>query len=616
MAINRDNDTAATNSQPQGQPQQATRPTQKSGRRSIFEMNSRFSSPVARYRTNESVQKLVTAFREEFKNSMAPEFAANFDVHVLDNSSTNMPLSAILLTYAVNNAGTDYLAVFTMAVEGSALRLNDIQINYAGQNIVIDATAGDVFDAGLRDAALQFCADQYGSRVKVIRAGEMVLPAELRADDVDHIHRVFHAATTALDTVMAVEVTGQSAVFSVSDLEGHNISATVLQEPSKVDTATGLPVRSDLAIVMRGQPQGSQNGLLGERIVNLTRVDGFVDLVWREPTPQINQFGQQLPPSTQRYVPRYVITKADTELDAITPEMALFSLSSAALMAQRMGWSAAFLSRFNGYRLGDKEDLKDIGAVGYEVNLSGDPNALPLKIDTKAPNFSRNDLFQLISNTILDMPIISMDVEETGELSWMHQLFIAAANGVNGAYRAIVTAADNLTNGQFSMIWDNGPIAQDDRNRIHLGYYVDGDEMRDLREIDYLAILNLFGEKDLDVVKDWSATFDNIQVPLEIRLERRARILKNLLPGVKIKGYARRITFHGKFIVALQRAIHMAGLSVRPENMVMEFGSGQRVAYDAAAFGVSGSAIELFNYASPTSGLRTNLSAPFLGRFG
>lgn len=68
--------------------------------------------------------------------------------------------------------------------------------------------------------------------------------------------------------------------------------------------------------------------------------------------------------------------------------------------------------------------------------------------------------------------------------------------------------------------------------------------------------------------------------------------------------------------MALQRAIHMAGLSVRPENMVMEFGSGQRVAYDAAAFGVSGSAIELFNYASPTSGLRTNLSAPFLGRFG
>lgn len=596
------------------QPQRA----QPAGKRSIFDLNSRYQSPVSRYRTNEAVQAFVKALQEEFKLSMSEEYQQNFNIDVLDNSTTNMPLSAILITYAVNHERKDHLAVFALAVEGSSLKLNDIQINYGGQQLSIDATAGDVFNAGLRDAIVKYCEGAYGENTIIHRAGEMVLPAELKADDVDHIHRVFHAATTALDTVMSNEVTGTTAVFSAADLTGHVITATVLQEPSKVDTATGLPVRSDLAIVVRGQPQGGQNGMLGERIVNLTRVDGFVDLVWREPQQlqPYQQYGQMPQQSTQRYAPRYVITKADTELDAITPEMALFSLSSAALMAQRMGWSAAFLQRFGGYRLDGKEDLKDIGAIGYEVNLSGDPNALPAKIDTKSSSFSRNDLFDLISRSILDQPMISMDIEETGELTWMHSLFIAAANGSADAYKAIVTAADNLTNGVFGQMWQGGPIAQDDNNRIHLGYYQDGDEVRDLREIDYLAVLNLFGGKDLDVVKDFAATSDNMSVPMEIRLEKKARILKNLLPGVKIKGYARRITFHAKFIITLQAAIHQAGLSVRPENMVMEFGTGQRVAYDATAFGVSGQSIELFNYAQPTSGLRTNLSAPFMGRFG
>lgn len=600
----------------QAAPQQPRAQSQQR-KKSIFDLNTRFNAPVSRYRTNEVVEAYRKALEEEFKASMDAEFSENFNIHVLDNSTTNMPVSAILITYGMNNNNQDHLAVFTLAIEPVGLKLNDITLAYNGQNITIDATVGDVFEAGLRDAVVQFLAGQYGSKTLIYRAGEMVLPSELKADDVEHIHRVFHAATTALDTVMTNEVTGTSVVFSASDLDGHVITATVLNEPSKVDTATGLPVRSDLAIVVRGQPMGGQNGLLGERIVNLTRVDGFVDLVWTgAPTPVANIYGQQMPVPTQRYAPRYVITRSDTELDSITPEMALFSLSSSVLMAQAKGWSAAFLQRFGGYKLGGKTDLKDLGAVGYEVNLSGDPNALPAMIDTKSPSFSRANLAELIAATIVDQPIFSMDIEETGELSWMNQLFIAAANGNQPAYNAIITAANNLTNNCFSQVWDNSQIARDDSNRIHLGYYVDGDELRDVREIDYLAILNLFGEKDLDVVKDWASTYDAVQVPLEIRLDRRARILKNLLPGVKIKGYARRITFFPKFIIALQKAIHMAGLSVRPENMVMEFGQGQRVAYDTAAFGVNSQNVEMFSVVAPASGPRTSMSAPYYGRFG
>src|SRR5690606_27028199 len=135
------------------------------------------------------------------------------------------------------------------------------------------------------------------------------------------------------------------------------------------------------------------------------------------------------------------------------------------------------------------------------------------------------------------------------------------------------------------------PVAVPEYNRIHLGYYTNADgEMRDIRDIDYLALLNMIGGKDIRTVEEVMDTFDRTDIPVEIRLDRRYRILKEVLgDSMVIKGYATRITFDAKFIEALIAACESAGINVRSGNIAQEFGGlGVRGNLNAATYAVPG----------------------------
>lgn len=563
-------------------------------RPSLNNINIAYSRPLSRRSSGADVKAFEVAIRKEM-NDIAGDMKDNFALYVLNNTANQTLLSSILLCLNVQDAkGANHSLVFNLIVEGSGPRRDSRFIPINGQQVEIEWTPGDVAAEPHTWQKIElFLNEQLGRNVQFHYVGALVLPLELSSEDEAHLHQVVFNATQALYTAMENDVTQAEAPISVSMIDNNaQMSATLDYNPAPLTNAVGLPVRNDLSIVLRGTMQGQQGSQGYDQPIDLTRVAGFVDLVYAEQQPPA--FGQQ--PPTQRYYPRYVMTLLDSEVDAITPELQLLSLSTATLLARNMQWGAAFAPRYN---IAGGQDLRDIGAIGYEVGLSPDPQAPRERFDTKSQSFGLPQLAQLLGTTVYDQLVYSLDIDEAGELTWLHQVFLAAASGNMDAYQSIVDSANNLTDQHFGRLWNGGPIVVDDQNRIHTGYFNGNDGLKhDVREIDYVAMLNLLGHQDMGVVLQWSDSFLNTSIPEPMRVETRSRILKSLLNDYKHKGFARRVNFTPEFLGALAQACANAGLGIRQQNTFQVFsGATGRGAFAGQQFGLGAAqAGSMFNF--------------------
>lgn len=598
----------------------------------VMDINRRLARPMSRKSTGEVVMRYQDAFQKQMERNFRDGLATGFKMVVLDNNTSNVgPLSSLLVCYEQAVKGQTHLAVYTLLIEASGSRLNNRVINMGGRNVEIRTVPGDVFNDYLWNKIVDHVNTIYGRRMEVMDAGAMVLPSEMDPEDDEHVRRVIYNATQACYTVMENNVGGNEEPFSVSWVQGgaETLTSRLDYNPGNAESSSGEPIRSDVCISLQGSlsERMSEGGF--EEVRDLSRVDGYVDLVYSPPQQQAmlqQQMMMAMRPGVmpgvvgnQYYYPRFIITRMDSEVDAITMELQLLSLATTTMLTRNMAWAGVFrpLRKKKGI------DKRDIGAIGYEVNLTGDPSLKPEKVDTKSDAFGLPELYQLLTATIHNELVFSMDIEEVGELSWIHQAFIAAANGNKDAYQLILDAANNLTNGRFAAVFQGGPIAIDDNVRIPMGYYLDEEgQRRDIRDIDYVAMLNLAGKDDPNLVMKWDEVFNNTQIPAEVRLEEQIKILEMMLgQSLHIKGYARRITFDMNFIVALSTACANAGLSIQQANLIQEFaGTGMRGNFNIGQYAVGSQQVGgFFNYGPTTPwGNQTGQGyyGGFTGRFG
>ena len=599
------------NTQQQQQSQQNMHQNTQQGqvrkRGSIMDVNTRHGRPMSRASSAENVQAFLVALNETFDANMSKNHRDAFQLLVLDNNRAPVAFSSILVCYQER----DKVTVYTLVVEGSGSKLNNQYVSLSGQQCEVEIVTADIYNQDSFWEQIQILINEhYGiSGLEIFDAGGLVLPDELKASDDVAIRKIAYNAVNATYTIMDANLGVQEEPFSVSSIGQNDMLTAHLDfsgEP--IHNSVGLPIRSDVKISLRGSVQANNTiGLQQQR--DMTEVNGYVDLVFQKPGQAA--YGQ--PQMTQSYYPRFVITRAESDIDAETLELQLLALHTSALLAKNMAWAGVYKPRYI-----DGVDMRDIGAVGYEINLTGDPNQKPERIDTKSDAFGLQQLQQLVSATINDSLIYSMDIEEMGELSWIHQIFIAAANSDDNAYGSLIQAANNLTNNAFSQFFGNEPICYDDGNRIHLGYYVDEHgERRDLRDLDYLAVLNLVGKSNPAMVEEWENTFTQSEIPLEMRMERRRNIMKALYSGkMEVKGFARRITFNPNFIIALSQACERAGLVVRPGNLVETFGAQHvRGQGNAAQYAVHGQQLgTAFSYNQPQYGGQRFVNPTHVGR--
>ena len=574
--------------------------------RSFLDLNGILARPMSRHSTGEVTAQYKKKLDELMSSHFHEGFDNSFKTLVLDNNSGSVgPISAILVCYQ-RMKGTDrHCSVYTLLVEGSCEMLPPRNYPISGRTVVIDTVPSDVYTGSFFKKIDTHIQTIHGQKINTIDAGVMVVPRELSYEDDLHMRQIAYVATQAAYSMMErfTGITAERFNLGLINTDETTLSAKIAYTASndftagQAETTTGLPVRSDIRISLIGSlnQQRHQNDLDFSPSRELVSVDGYIDLVYNQPPPPVP--GQA--PITQHYVPNFVITRADTQIDAITMELQLLALAQATLVSQNWAWAGSFLPNHDITGM----DLRDIGAIGYEVNLAGNEGK-PTKIDTKSNDFDTNALYQFILMNINKDIIYSMDIVEGGDLSWVQEVFLESSyrNEAGGsAYTHIVESANELTGGVFSQVFPAGqPIVSNAMNRVHVGYYKERDgSIKDIRNIDYLAILNLSGKNDLSTVAQWGESFDNDSIPLEVRLETRMNILKQVLSNnFTLKGYARRIMFNPIFLNALNASCYHAGLVIRPQNTFQQFSQGMsRGNYNMAQYALPSEAVQpLFTY--------------------
>lgn len=558
-----------------------------------FRNTSSIARPaMGRNPASEVLSKLNKAMAKVYEENIDKSFEYTL-IPIDMNSTTTLSVSVLVLAMREKAAPETGVAFHTLILEASAEAPAPRFENIGGQNVEILRTVGEAYDQNMVNVVAEAVQRQYPNTT-LLNAEAEVIPRDFNVADEETVYKLASNAAFAASSELETNRRGFTDMNLANAEKDSTLTVRTSFGNGPVTDAVNHPLRADIKIDFSAAPLNQQNNQQAvERVTPVAHLDGYIDLVWDPAQTQQNPFGafnQPTPNSYQRYAARYVLTAVESQ-SLLTISAQLLALLPALSLRENNAWVQAFRPQtFGGL------DLHDIGAVGIEANFEGNPSGYGTRIDTKADTFKPEHLFKLITATVKPGLILSLDVPECGPQTWYNGVFAAAAGGNQNAAAAIVNAANTLTNGNFAKHFQpNGRIALDEDNRIHLGYYIDSNGVKkDIRDIDYLAIMNLVGEKDPAIIRQWSDTFHPV-APLAIRLAKRKQIIQGLFADVTFTGFARRVTFEAEFIEALAKAVAETGLQIRSISPYADVGSFERAAGGYGNTLLSGEATGLFN---------------------
>lgn len=522
---------------------------------------------ISRLPTSEVLTKAFAKLGEFYKTKLAIDKPLEISILAIDNSKeTALYLSGIVV--AVRNADDKSMGVsyHTLLLEGSAEPMQPRVVNWNGQQIIEDKVAGDVLDDTYRQVVHAIVRRAFPDQEARANSGQVV-PRHFNWEDEERVREL--GVNAVYPDVTDLEV--HHPQFADVDLTTWSRDASLqvqinFNEPDKIDYS-GLPVRNSIAITLSAidnSKKNSQDINTQERTKRIAQLGGFIDLLWAPDQNAQNPYGLQQQGPQYKFSPRFVMTNLEN-LMRMTPASQLLAMVNALTLRENNNWFPYYQPRQGGTGP-NKVDLRDIGAINFEANIFNEQSGYGTRIDTKAATFGNMDLGRLLSSAIRPTMTYSLDVSECGGDTWYNEIFAAAAAGSPAAQAEIIEAANVLTGGFFARHWtsNESPVIVND-DRIHLGKYIGGDgQPHDIREIDYLAVLNLMGDTDPAAAQAWSDTFLRTDFPLGKRLQERKKMIQELIRGdVTFTGFARRVTFNGRFLEAYAIACREAGMDVR-----------------------------------------------------
>lgn len=534
--------------------------------RSLRNMNTMFARPLDRRSTGEYLSKFGGALNEIFHPKDAVPIAqqgglqlAAFKVLPVDQSEYATTISAVVVMLPLEQSDGMYVFAHTLLLEGSAPAPAPLPGEWQGRRYDILQVPGDLWNEKFLRKVENLCAAQFPNhKVLFNDCGCQVVSKEVDPADSAVIRQIAFYATAAL-TTMSVEVLKYQDRWALDLLDKRDtldVQFDVSGEP--IINASGQPRRTDVKMRLSASIY-EDDGAIRQP---LTVVGGQMELVYSPPKRDGGYgFGGRRDEETQHFYPVFNVTTLDTEYKLVSMELALLGLAPVALLSENLRWVYSFRGG-HGRRASKGKDYRDIGALNLLVGGK--------YFDTKSANCTDEQFLDYFGTLTHAELAYGMHIEERGELTWVHQTFLEAAQEDEDAIDLIYDAADELTDGRFSRIYKEmggtTPVNDGD-NRIILGTYQDDNgDVRDLRDIDLLYLLNLSmerGNADTDLVLDYQDTFDMVDLPISYRIMRRIEILESVLGGnMKIDGFARQIYFDPLFIRALAKAIHACGASM------------------------------------------------------
>lgn len=530
-----------------------------------FHTGGTFGAPISRNVGSEVYLKLKENLSEIYKQVLDP----NLEIALIDLDNANEPAlvySALIVAMQYKNDARKGVAYHVLILEATGEAISPLMENINGRNVEIMRTASDALDEVLLSKALERVRKAFPTGPHYNVDG-VVIPLSFNADDKYAVHNLALSAGLACGTELEVRSPGFKDINLATAENDSTLNINIGFNRSQLEDSVGLNMRSDVLINFESRKNNQQNKYSsvnsGERETKISELSSFVDLLpIAAPGSSFNQYQQQQGQLEQKYAARMVITNLASNY-SYTIGSVLLALVTALSLRDDNNWIQAFKPHTTG---NNEIDMYDIGALNIEANIKNEATGYGTRIDTKSDSFKLEDLGQLVAALVRPGLMVSIDCPEAGAQSWYLSIFSAAATGSNNAYRAIVDAANALTNGGFGKYFVPGTdMFSDTANRIHNGNWTDKNgNKRDIRDIDHIAVCNLIGERSPKAITDWSDTFLQTQFPLQQRLDARKRMIQAMTNETAVfTGFSQRITFTAAFLDALSAGIRDTGMPVR-----------------------------------------------------
>ena len=509
----------------------------------------------------------------------------NMSVIVLDKRKEALAMSCVCLTYTSEISGKKVSATHTIQLGATCNNLakKKVRVSDPRQQVEYEYTAvpSDVYTTALKERV----------RTKVLASTKAndwvdgstsIVPPNVDVSSIEYVEKLTNAWIVSCVGPFSIYAGHSFAPFGPDNVEpGSVFHANVTFDPQALmDIHGSNPIRRDLSVSINHTVNSKDNGdeYMGRLNNSIAEMSGYMDMVYVTPDPV--QPGYGMPVSqTQVFQPRLVITDLRSDMGIDNLAMQLMALSTAVILVDNRRWANVYRGQYS-----DKGAVnpRDITALGYEAKVPDADGNLSLgRINQGAGGLSPQALNDFLSIVCRPDLLISMHIPEEGPQNWLHNIFLQAALGKTKAIRAIIDAADTLTGNNFSKYWNDEtkPMARVSNDRIALGwYYTDSTRTKvaDIRDFDYLAMLNIFGDTDLDTVVAYDRTHTDGD-DLAIRMSRRETIQTAAIPNAfKYTGYATPIDFNFELINCLARAIQDAGMAPTADNIHGGFAENNR----------------------------------------
>lgn len=568
----------------ESQPKQNT----NQGTKYMNTISSRVNYGMSRAATSQAMRSIVEVIDKIAEGEV--EQPVKFSFFALDGEKEGLLISSLVVVASLKNPGSDarYAAHHTLLLAATARGATAVeqsfgQIKY--ERLVVPA---DAYDAALRARVAEVVKGSF-SGYTLIDADATVVPADLDLRSEEAVRNIIANATTASSTLLASVVAADGWAIT-PEMAQQSFQNEVKASWAHFVDLTAQPVRGDVVLEMSrllGSNQNQQSGNVEFQYNNsqakelITQLTGYIDLVSTPPVAA-NAFGfggmthgmAARAEELKIYTPRLIITNVDAPGDGCELPVILQGLATIQALQNDQRWIAALVQQHkNGAQHSEGGvNIRDLSAIGLEAPVLANPAYMGVEMPKagRLPlnSASVNDAMVAAAIQTYFHPdlLISMDVPECGASSWVCSPFAASARGDQHATRDVFEAADMLTGGRFTPIYkatNNGQMRDpvfNDNMYVNLGYYFSATGKRDIRDIDYLAVLNATGDSTMDDINDWANLQANAEVDAMFRLTETRRIQQRLFESLTITGRAVRITFNPTFIFALAAAVAEAGL--------------------------------------------------------
>jgi len=548
---------------------------------SIRQMSALFELPAAANTQSEVLAKARSVLEADVK--AVPD--QQFDIKIIgldrENPALHIGVSVIVIGVSVRQNQNYGMGYHVLLLAASAPEPGTQTFQYAqNRTVEVKQVVGDAWDDIMRTEVNKELQRMFPN-VPLYSGEARVVHTNFNWDDQTRVKTLRAEVVTAAAMALAKSLPDFKDV-NLKRIEVDNtLSLTTQFKQPQITDSTGLPIRADIRITFKaGQTQRNPNQLQSpntEKPQEITSIAGYMDLIhirqaaanpYLAPQQQVEYdpaTGRPVP--VRPFIPRFVITRLRSGR-AATLSQQLLGLVTVFTLRKPGAYYPQFKPDY-GVQNNDGIDLRDVGALGL-VMVNPQTGAPVGRIPTKQDTFRESDLGILLHSACRAGLVVSMDIDECGDDTWMNAPFAEAAQTVNPAKRQAATellfdSMNYLTAGKLANHFQRGAeICFNENNRIINGYYTGrGGALCDARDLDELAMLNLMGERDMKVVTDWEDTYLRSEFPLEQRLDARLETMKNLMPDLKVTGMSTRVTFTDAFLKASTKAVAETGLTIK-----------------------------------------------------